>query len=136
MPKSSQTPAAVLQSLLNEYQLNPLSLSKAIHLSPSGVRQLVTGKSKISVPNALRLAQFFGQPPSFWLDLQREADLNETSKDAKLQDILKAISKAKKPAAPKPGAAKNVKKQTLSDKRKKTAKIPGARAAKGSRTKA
>jgi len=133
MPKSSQTPSAVLQSLMDEYQLNPFSLSKAIQLSHSAVRLLAIGKSKISVSTALRLAKFFGQPPAYWLDLQCEEDLNEASKDDKLQDILKAIAKAKKPAAPKPETAKKpVKKQTLSDKRKEAAKTPGTRAAKGS----
>jgi len=136
MPKSTQTPATVLQSLMDEYQLNPFSLSKAVHLSHSAVRLLVIGKSKVTVPTALRLAKFFGQTSAFWLDLQREVDLNEASKDNKLQDILKAITKAKKPAAPKPETAKKpVKKQTLSDKRKKAAKTPGTRSAKGSSSK-
>jgi addiction module HigA family antidote len=119
-----------------EYQLNPFSLSKAVNLSHSAVRLLVIGKSKVTVPTALRLARFFGQTPAYWLELQRETDLNEASKDSKLQGILKAITKAKKPTAPKPETAKKpVKKQTLSDKRKKAAKTPGARSAKGSRTK-
>jgi len=135
MPKS-QTPETVLQSLMDEYQLNPFSLSKAVHLSPSAVRLLVVGKSKVTVATALRLARFFGQTPAYWLDLQREADLNEASKDNGLQDILKKINKAKKPAAPKLATTKKPnKKQTLSDKRKKAAKIPGARAAKGTRAK-
>jgi len=135
MPKSSQNPATVLQSLMDEYKLNPFSLSKGINLSNSAVRLLVIGKSKVSVPTALRLAKFFGQTPAYWLDLQREADLDEASKDKGLQDILKGITKAKKPAASKPETAKKPgKKQTLSDKRKKAAKIPGARSAKGSRS--
>jgi addiction module HigA family antidote len=121
---------------MDEYQLNPFSLSKAVHLSHSAVRLLAIGKSKVTVSTALRLAKFFDQTPAFWLDLQREADLNEASNDKKLQDILKAITKVKKPAAPKPKAVKKpVKKQTLSDKRKQAAKTPGARAAKGTRTK-
>jgi len=73
----SQTPAIVLQSLMGEYQLNPFSLSKEIHLSNIAVRLLVIGKSKVSVSIALRLAKLFGQTPAYWLDLQREADLNE-----------------------------------------------------------
>jgi len=104
MPKS-QTSATVLQSLMDEYRLNPFSLAKAVNLSNSAVRLLVVGKSKVTVPTALRLAKFFGQTPDYWLDLQRVADLNEASKDQELQDILKAIPKAKKPAAPKEGAA-------------------------------
>jgi len=106
MPKS-QTPASVLQSLMDEYQLNPFSLSKELHLSNSAIRLLAIGKAKLSVSTALRLAKFFGQNLAFWLDLQREADLNEASKDKELQDILKAIPKAKKPAVPKNGAAES-----------------------------
>jgi len=132
MPKSTQTPASVLQSLMNEYQLNPFSLSKAINLSNSAVRLLVIGKAKVTVPTALRLAKFFGQTPDFWLDLQREADLNEASKDEKFQDMLKGIAKAKKPDAPKSVTAKPGKKQSLSDTRKKAAKVPGTKPAKGS----
>jgi len=104
MPKP-QTPASVLQSLMDEYQLNPFSLSKGIHLSNSAARLLVIGKAKISVPTALRLAKFFGQTPAYWLDLQREADIAEASKDNELQAILKAIAKAKKPAPTKEGTA-------------------------------
>ena len=99
MPKTTQTPASVLTALMEEYQLNPFSLSKEIKLSASGVRQIVTGKSKISVPTALRLAKFFGQTPVYWLNLQMDADLGEAGKDKELTAILKDISKVKKPAA-------------------------------------
>jgi hypothetical protein len=63
--------------------------------------------------------------------LQREADLNEASKDKELQDILKAIPKAKKPAAPKPGTAeKPAKKQTHAVLSKKTTITTSARSVK------
>ena len=131
MPKTTKTPVSVLVSLMDEYQLNPFSLSKAIDLSPSAVRLMVIGKSKITVPTALRLAKLFGQSPDFWLDLQRDADINEAAKDEKLTAILKGISKAKKPAG-KPistGKVKLSRKSTLSDKRKKAAKVPGSKPA-------
>jgi len=130
MPKP-QTPASVLQSLMDEYQLNPFSLSKGLHLSNSAVRLLVIGKSKVTVPTALRLAKFFGQTPAYWLDLQREADLNETSKDKELQDTLKAITKAKKPAAPKhENTEKPKKKKTQPLLSKKTTITTAPRTAK------
>ena len=130
MPKP-QTPASVLQSLMDEYQLNPFSLSKGIHLSNSAARLLVIGKAKISVSTALRLAKFFGQTPDYWLDLQREEDINEASRDKELQDILKAIPKAKKPAAPKEGITeKPNKKQKPSVLSKKTTITTSAHSAK------
>ena len=137
MPKSPQTPGSVLKSLLDEYQLNPSSLSKQIGLNNSFVRQIVIGKSGITVPTALRLAKFFGQSPAFWLDLQLQVDMQAAANDKKLQDSLKAMPKAKKPAAPPSGKAqaKPAKKETLADKRKKAAKIPGAKPARGRRPK-
>ena len=97
MPKSAQTPISALKGLMDEYQLSSNSLAKAINLSVSTVRQIAVGRTKVSVPTALRLARFFGQTPDYWLDLQREADLNEAKKDGELQSVLKGISKAKKP---------------------------------------
>ena len=131
MPKTTKTPNSVLMSFMNEYQLNAFSLAKELKLSPTSVRLLTIGKAKITVPTALRLSKFFGQTPAFWLDLQREADLNEAAKDKELSAILKGIGKAKKPAAkPKAAAkAKPLRKTTLADKRKAAAKSPGSKAA-------
>jgi|GEM_PF-299781 len=140
MPKTAKSPAAVLNALLNEYNLNPYSLSKEIKLSASAVRLLVIGKSKITVSTALRLSKYFGNPPSYWLDLQRGYDLLEASLDRKLQTVLKGIEKAKKPAAKKAGTAKKYKagkraatskKVTIKDKRK-TSKRTSAKTVKKS----
>jgi len=129
MPKSVQTPASVLMALMEEYHLNPFSLSKEISLSQSSVRLLVTGKSKVTVPTAFRLAKYFGQSPDYWLDLQREVDINDAQSNKELMAIVKGISKAKEPVA-KPKAQGNAaRKTTLSDKRKNAAKVPGAKPA-------
>ena len=124
MPKTAKSPSTVLVKLMEEYQQNPFSMSKAIHLSPSAVRLLVIGKSKITVPTALRLAKFFGKTAAFWLDVQREADLAEAGKDKKLQSVLKKIAKVKKPTAKtkKKATVKPARKKTLRDKRKAGAK--------------
>ena len=136
MSKANQTPAAVLNSLIEKYQLNPFLLSKAISLNYSTVHQILKGKAKITVPTALRFAKFFGQPSTFWLDLQRGEDLNEAAKDKKLSSILKGISKVKKPSGKMPASkpkAKSAKKNALSAKRKRAAKVPGAKSVRGKR---
>lgn len=97
MPKIVQTPGTVLKSLLDEYQLTPAKLAQAIGLSNSAVYQISTGKTRVSVPVALRFAKYFGQTPAYWLDLQNAADLAESAKDVKLTAVIKAISKVKKP---------------------------------------
>jgi addiction module HigA family antidote len=130
MPK---TPSSVLISQMKEYQLNAFSLSKAINLSNSAVLYILKGKGKITVPTALRLSKLFGQTPAYWLDLQREADLFEAAKDKELLEIVKGISKAKKPKVvqeTKTPVKTSGKKKSLADKRKAAAKVPGARPAK------
>ena len=136
MPKETQTPASALKTLIDEYQLNPYSLSKAINLNHSAVRQILIGKSKVTVPIALRLAKFFGQTPAFWLDLQRAVDLDDAENDKELVEVLNGISKAKKPATKDKQETKTrpIKRTTLSEKRKTAAKVPGSKPAKGKRT--
>jgi addiction module HigA family antidote len=99
MAKSvTKDPGSVLKSFLAEYQLNPSRLGIAVKLSQSTVRQITLNKMKISVPVALRLAKFFGNPVEFWIDLQIKYELSEADKNAKLNAVLKEIQKAKKPA--------------------------------------
>ena len=128
MPKSSKTPSSELNSLMEEYGINPNTLAKELGLSYSAVRMIALGKIKISAPTALRLAKYFDNTPAFWLSLQQEADLAEAGKDKDLQSALKGIKKAvKKPAEPK-DAVKPRGKKTLPDKSKAGAKAPGPKA--------
>jgi addiction module HigA family antidote len=124
MPKTTQTPSSVLSSLMDEYQLNPFSLSKEISLSHSAVRLIANGKGKITVATALRLAKYFGQTPEYWLDLQRASDLDKAQKDKNLMAVIKGI-KAKKPTASVKSKGEPARKTTLSEKPNKAAKVPG-----------
>ena len=127
------TVAETLKNLMEQYQLNPNSLSKAINLSQTTVRLLSIGKANVTVPIAARLAKFFGQDISYWLNIQLANDIDKASNDKELLKVLKGISKAEKPKAapPKPKATgKSAKRKTLAEKRKKAAKAPGARPAK------
>jgi addiction module HigA family antidote len=82
--------------MLDKYNLNPFKLSKEIHLSQSAVRLIVIGKTRISVPVALRLAKYFSTTPEYWLQLQMRYDLLEAAKDKKLDAIIRSIPKVKK----------------------------------------
>jgi addiction module HigA family antidote len=110
------SPGTVLKSLMDEYQLNPTKLAEAIKLNQSTVRQISIGKTKISVPVALRFAKYFGNTAEYWLNLQVQYDLSEIAKDAELAEILKNIQKVKKPVS----AAKNEKKATPAGKADKS----------------
>ncbi|MCL2180015.1 MAG: HigA family addiction module antitoxin [Treponema sp.] len=129
MPKS-QTPGAVLQSYIDEYQINPFSLSKSIKVAYQSVTNILKGKARITVHMALRLSQYFGNSPKYWLDIQSASEIDELSSDKKFTSIIKSIPKASKGA--KPGKNKTT---TLAEKRKKAAKVPGAKGARGSKAK-
>jgi addiction module HigA family antidote len=120
-----QSPGTVLKALMDEYQLNPTKLAEAIKLNQSTVRQISIGKTKISVPVALRFAKYFGNTAEYWLNLQIQYDLSEAVKDSELAEILKGIQKAKPvPAAKdekKAAPAGKAGKQKAADKPEKAA---------------
>ena len=137
MPKTAKpkTPGAVLQSYIEEYQINPFSLSKSLKVAYQSVVNIIKGKARITVPFALRLSAYFGNPPQFWLDIQASSEIEELSSDKKFLSVIKSIPKAQKAAGKvkkeqKVKTGKN-KTGTLAEKRKKAAKVPGARMAKG-----
>jgi len=97
MPKTVKTPATVLQSLLDEYQITAFYLSKNIHFDYQTLQKILKGKGKITVPTALKLGKYFGQKPAYFLDVQTAHEINELSKNKKFASLLKIIPKAKKP---------------------------------------
>jgi addiction module HigA family antidote len=114
---------------MDEYQLNPFSLSKELKLNPTSVRQIIIGKSRISAPVALRLAKLFGNNAVDWLNLQISADLKAASDDKELTAAVGSISRIKKAPAKEKEKTKSGKKATLADKRKKAGKVPVAKGA-------
>jgi len=134
MLKTEKTPGAVLQSFIDKYQINPFSLSKSISMNYKTIRDILNGSARITVPIALRLGKYFGNTPQFWLDKQLTMELNKLAADKKFQSVLKNIPKAEiKKSSVKEKPAKR-KPNTLREKRKKAAKIPGAKKSFGKRT--
>jgi len=133
MPKTVKTPASVLKSFIDKYQINPFSLSKSIHLNYQTILRILKGDGKITVPTALRLGKFFGVSPAYWIDIQFASEINELAKSKKFISMIQSIPKAQMPAeqtktTPK---TKTVRRKTkkLSEKRGKAAKTPGAKPA-------
>jgi addiction module HigA family antidote len=112
---------------MDEYQLNAFSLSKALEIDYQMIRRIISGQSKITAPIALRLGKFFGNEADFWMDLQAESDLEAATNDKELMAVVKSIPKAQKPVPKAETQKKYDKKGNLSDKRKKAAKVPGAK---------
>lgn len=114
MSKIVKSPGEFLSEMLQKRNISSLRLSKDIQLSQSAVRLVVLGKTRISVPVALRLAKYFNTNPEYWLDMQMRWDLAEAVQDRKLMDIVNKITRfqkeqgvAKKPATGRATAAKS-----------------------------
>jgi len=108
MSKIVQSPGEFLSNMLEKHKLSILKLSKDIQISQSAARLIVSGKTRISVPVALKLGQYFGTNAEYWLNMQMRWDLFEAAQDKKLMDVVKKISKFQKdPEAGKKTAAKN-----------------------------
>ncbi|MDR1837650.1 MAG: HigA family addiction module antidote protein [Treponema sp.] len=131
MPKTAKTPASVLQSFIDEYQINAFSLSKNIHLSYQTVLNILKGKGKISVPTALRLGKYFSQSPEFWLNIQIASDIDKLTQNKKFVSMINSIPRAQKNTGKTKTTAKTKparrKTKTLSEKRKSAAKAAGNR---------
>jgi len=121
MSKIVQSPGEFLSNMLEKHKISTLKFSKDISLSQSAARLITIGKTRISVPVALRLAVYFGTNAEYWLNMQMRWDLFEAAQDKKLMDVVKKISKFQKdPDAGKKPAAKKA------DAKKADAKKPAA----------
>lgn len=76
--------------ILKEEFLKPLKLSgyalaKALNVTAQRVSDIVLKKSGISADMAIRLGQFFGMSPEFWMNLQASYELSVAKKSLKKQ---------------------------------------------------
>lgn len=55
--------------------MTPHALSKALHVTPSRVNDIVNEKRGVTADTALRLSRYFGGDPRSWLNLQQTYDL-------------------------------------------------------------
>jgi len=138
MVNTQQSPGSFLALMLEKYRLNSFKLAQDIHLSPSAVRLITLGKTKITTSVAIRLAKYFNTNPEFWLAMQMKWDVAEASKDKALMKVVKSISRvtkgtaggAEKSAAVKKSATKKKPAKKKAVKAKKPVTRKKAKAAK------
>ncbi|WP_114970215.1 HigA family addiction module antitoxin [Rhodoferax ferrireducens] len=68
--------------------MTPHALSKALHVTPARMNDIVRERRGITPDTALRLARYFGGDAQSWLNLQQAYDLKLTERA-----MLKAINK-------------------------------------------
>ncbi|MBB4267999.1 HigA family addiction module antitoxin [Roseospira visakhapatnamensis] len=57
--------------------LSAYALAKATHVPVSRIQAIIAEQRAITGDTALRLARYFGTTPEFWLNLQRDYDLEQ-----------------------------------------------------------
>src|SRR3546814_423408 len=88
-------PGEVLrEDFLRPLGMTPHALSKALHVPPARVNDIVLGRRGVTPDTALRLARYFGGDAQSWLNLQQAYDLKMARKAA-----MAAIAKEVQPLA-------------------------------------
>jgi antitoxin HigA-1 len=90
------TPGEVLRKLLlRDKRLTQDQLADAMNVSRLSINELVNGKRGVTAEMALRLSKATSTSPEFWLNLQREVDLDEAR--YRLKDELRAVRRVREP---------------------------------------
>ncbi len=71
------------EDFLPEYGLTVTALAQAAGVSRQSMNELLRERRAVSPGMALRLARLFGNSPEFWLNLQRNVDLWDASRELK-----------------------------------------------------
>ena len=84
--------------ILNEEFLIPMNisaykLSKDLEIPQTRISQIIKGNRRITADTALRLSNYFGNSPKFWMGLQDDYDLEETLFNK--TEIFKSIKRHK-----------------------------------------
>ena len=68
-------PGAFLAEGLTELNLSQAEFARAIGVSPMRISHVVKGSRPVTAELALLFGKAFGQSPQYWLNLQRQYDL-------------------------------------------------------------
>ncbi len=74
--------------------MTPHALSKALHVTPSRINDIVNEKRGVTADTALRLARYFGGDPQSWLNLQQAYDLKMATRLAMKQIVAEIKPRA------------------------------------------
>ena len=76
MGRIATHPGAILKEELAERGMSANRLALSIGVPSGRVSEIMAGRRAITADTAIRLAEFFGGQPDFWLNLQSQHDLS------------------------------------------------------------
>ena len=65
----------LFEDFMKPLGLSRNALARELRVPPQRISEIVQGRRGITADTALRLAQYFGTSPAFWLNLQNRHDL-------------------------------------------------------------
>jgi antitoxin HigA-1 len=89
MPRTPIHPGEHLADELQELGISARELARTIKVPTTRVTDILRGRRGITGDTALRLGQYFGMSPDFWMNLQKlyELDLARQELGDRLADI-------------------------------------------------
>ena len=72
-------PGEVLKDELAEIGMSANAFAQALHVPANRITAILNGSRSITADTALRISQFFGTTPEFWLNLQTHFDLDQVA---------------------------------------------------------
>jgi len=81
------------EEFLDPFGISAYRLSKEIKIPQTRISQIIKGKRRITADTALRLSEFFGNSPQFWMGIQNDYDLEEER--INIEEELKNITRVK-----------------------------------------
>ena len=86
-------PGVTLKEELEARGMTAAALALKLRVPPQRLHEIVRGNRAITPETALRLGQYFGNEPEFWLNLQTQYDLAQLLK-AKGAQITREVEAA------------------------------------------
>ena len=80
MKKQRHPGRILLEQYMKPQGLSQNALARELGVPPRRINEIILGKRGISADTALRLAQHFGNPARYWMELQADFDLQEARK--------------------------------------------------------
>lgn len=77
MARTPIHPGEILADELSELGISAAELARLIEVPANRISQIIAGKRNISADTALRLGQYFGTSPEFWMNLQKTYELDQ-----------------------------------------------------------
>ncbi|MBL7914723.1 MAG: HigA family addiction module antidote protein [Bacteroidia bacterium] len=87
--------AVLMEEFLIPLEISAYRLSKDIGIPQTRILEILKGNRRVTADTALRLSQYFGNSPKFWLGLQDDYDIEEglNTKQEELNAINRYNSK-------------------------------------------